>query len=59
MGRYVKDNGGKISAFYLSNVEQFLQQDGIWDDFCRNVSRACRWMLGRRSSDPFAADNTG
>jgi len=38
VGRYVKDNGGKISAFYLSNVEQFLQQDGIWDDFCRNVA---------------------
>lgn len=38
VGKYVKDNGGKISAFYLSNVEQFLQQDGIWDIFCRSVA---------------------
>lgn len=38
VGKYVKENGGKISAFYLSNVEQFLQQDGIWDDFCRSVA---------------------
>ena len=38
VGKYVKNNGGKISAFYLSNVEQFLQQDGIWDNFCRSVA---------------------
>jgi len=38
VGKYVKENGGKISAFYLSNVEQFLQQDGIWDIFCRSVA---------------------
>jgi hypothetical protein len=38
VGKYVKENGGKISAFYLSNVEQFLQQDGIWDNFCRSVA---------------------
>jgi hypothetical protein len=38
VGKYLKENGGKISAFYLSNVEQFLQQDGIWDIFCRSVA---------------------
>src|SRR5262245_16685735 len=38
VGRYVKEKEGLISAFYLSNVEQYLQQDGIWDDFCRNVA---------------------
>jgi len=38
VGKYVRDNDGKIAAFYLSNVEQYLQQDGIWDDFCRNVA---------------------
>jgi hypothetical protein len=38
VGKYLKENGGKISAFYLSNVEQFLQQDGIWDNFCRSVA---------------------
>ena len=29
-----------MSAFYLSNVEQYLNMDGIWMDFCRNASRA-------------------
>jgi len=38
VGKYIKENGGKVSAFYLSNVEQFLQQDGIWDNFCRSVA---------------------
>src|SRR5262245_49168517 len=38
VGKYVKANDASISAFYLSNVEQYLQQDGIWDDFCRNVA---------------------
>ena len=26
-----------VGAFYLSNVEQYLVQDGKWDAFCRNV----------------------
>jgi len=38
VGRYIKDKGGVVAAFYLSNVEQYLQQDAIWDDFCRNVA---------------------
>jgi hypothetical protein len=38
VGKYVKENGGTVTAFYLSNVEMYLQQDGIWDNFCRNVS---------------------
>jgi hypothetical protein len=38
IGTYVKAKDGMIAAFYLSNVEQYLQQDGIWDDFCRNVA---------------------
>ena len=27
-----------MSAFYLSNVEQYLYQDRIWGNFCRNVA---------------------
>ena len=27
-----------MSAFYLSNVEQYLRQDGIWNNFCANVA---------------------
>jgi hypothetical protein len=38
VGRYVKDHGGTVAAFYLSNVEQYLQQDGIWNRFCANVA---------------------
>ncbi len=35
---YLKDHGAVVTVFYLSNVEQYLQQDGIWDAFCRNVA---------------------
>ena len=27
-----------VSAFYLSNVEQFLFQDGKWNRFCASVA---------------------
>jgi hypothetical protein len=27
-----------VSAFYLSNVEQFLVQDGKWNNFCSSTS---------------------
>jgi hypothetical protein len=37
VGRYVSEAGGRVSAFYLSNVEQYL--DGAqWAAFCHNVS---------------------
>jgi hypothetical protein len=38
VGKYLKEKEGTVTAFYLSNVEQYLQQDGIWDDFCKNVA---------------------
>jgi len=38
VGKYVREKGSVISAFYLSNVEQYLMQDGLWRDFCRNVA---------------------
>jgi hypothetical protein len=38
VGDYVKSKGGTVSAFYLSNVEQYLYQDRIWTNFCRNVA---------------------
>src|SRR5262245_23288305 len=38
VGRYLKSVDGVVSAFYLSNVEQFLVQDGKWDTFCSSVS---------------------
>ena len=38
VGRYLKSHGGNVTAFYLSNVEQYHHQDGKWDAFCRNVA---------------------
>jgi hypothetical protein len=38
VGRYLKDHDAIVTAFYLSNVEQYLSQDGIWNNFCANVA---------------------
>jgi hypothetical protein len=38
VGKYVRDRGATVTAFYLSNVEQYLQQDGLWMTFCANVA---------------------
>ena len=38
VGKYVREHGGTVSAMYLSNVEQYLNQDGIWSYFCANVA---------------------
>jgi hypothetical protein len=38
VGKYLKSQNATVSAFYLSNVEQYLVQDGIWDRFCANVA---------------------
>ena len=35
---YLKQRQLTVSAFYVSNVEQYLRQDGIWEDFCGNAS---------------------
>ena len=32
------EHGGTVTAFYLSNVEQYLDQDGLWPAFCANVA---------------------
>ena len=38
VGTYLKAHGATVSAFYLSNVEDYLYQDGKWPAFCRNVA---------------------
>jgi hypothetical protein len=38
VGRYIRERNGVVSAFYVSNVEQYLFQEIIWDDFARNVA---------------------
>ena len=37
-GAYLKAHDAPISAFYLSNVEDYLYQDGKEEAFCRNVA---------------------
>ena len=38
VGAWLKQHNAMVSAFYLSNVEQYLNMDGIWMDFCRNAA---------------------
>jgi len=38
VGQYVREHGATIGAFYLSNVEQYLDQSGVWRNFCANVA---------------------
>ena len=38
VGAYLKTLDATVAAFYLSNVEQYLYQDGKWDAFCRSVA---------------------
>ncbi len=38
VARYIKGVDAMVSAFYLSNVEQFLVQDSKWNTFCSSTS---------------------
>jgi hypothetical protein len=39
VGDYLRQRGAVVSAFYTSNVEQYLfQQDGVWQSFFANVA---------------------
>jgi hypothetical protein len=38
VGKYLTEKGATVSAFYLSNVEQYLSRDSLWSDFCRNAA---------------------
>jgi hypothetical protein len=38
VGKYLKERGAIVSAFYLSNVEQYLMRENAWRDFCANVA---------------------
>jgi hypothetical protein len=39
LGAWLAERRALVSAFYLSNVEQYLAQDGLWMAFCGNVAR--------------------
>ena len=38
IGRYARSKEALVSAFYLSNVEQYLAPAGKWEAFCANVA---------------------
>ncbi len=38
VGRYLKARSAFVSAFYLSNVEEYLVPDMVWREFCANVA---------------------
>ena len=38
VGEYLKKHDAVVSAFYLSNVETYLQRNGVWPAFCANVA---------------------
>ena len=38
VGAYVRERGATVTAFYVSNVEMYLQRNGVWPVFCANVA---------------------
>ena len=38
VGAYLKERKAIVSAFYVSNVESYLQRNGVWPAFCANVA---------------------
>lgn len=38
VGSFLKDWGVTVTAFYVSNVEDYLQRNGVWPKFCANLT---------------------
>ena len=38
VGRYLAEQGATVTAFYVSNVEQYLFQNDVWRNFYENLS---------------------
>jgi hypothetical protein len=38
VGQYLKERSATVAVFYVSNVEEYLEQDGILPAFCANVA---------------------
>jgi hypothetical protein len=39
VGAYLKSRSAVVSAFYVSNVEQYLRVERVWGSFCGNAAR--------------------
>jgi hypothetical protein len=38
VGSFLKDHGLTVTAFYVSNVEDYLERNGVWPKFCTNAA---------------------
>jgi len=38
LGGYLKERDAVVAAFYVSNVEDYLRRNGVWQAFCSNVA---------------------
>jgi hypothetical protein len=38
VGAFVRSKGAIVSVFYVSNVEGYLESNGVWTQFCENVA---------------------
>ncbi len=38
MGTYLREHGATVTAFYVSNVEMYLERNGVWPKFCANAA---------------------
>jgi hypothetical protein len=38
LGAYLKERSAVVGAFYVSNVEDYLRRNGVWQAFCANIA---------------------
>ena len=38
VGAFLKEHSATVTAFYASNVEDYLRTNGVWQKFCANVA---------------------
>jgi hypothetical protein len=38
VGEFLTERGTTVSAFYVSNVEEYLRREGTWGNFCANAA---------------------
>jgi hypothetical protein len=62
VAKYLHSVDGKVSAFYVSNVEQFLQ-GSLWDNFCRSVRSMpideTSMFIRSGRGNPYTVNSTG
>ena len=67
IGTWLKARGATVSVFYVSNVEQYLESNGVWPAFCANAAALpldrssifIRPNRGGSSFSPMVAETAG